>query len=423
MSERSYQKHMNGSLQTDITEILCQCTCPACGYHVAVPFYDGGNQPLATVAWPNSASRAHSMKRLPLAFKRCVDCGHVYNSEFIYANVPYSEKPNLMFNKGEIWSDHLSLVRDRILERLPTSPTVIEIGCGDGHFLLSLAEARPSGRYIGFDPNASVSIGHDQIETYDVLFKPLSHLPEYRPDMIISRHVLEHLMNPLGFIQALAFAADWNGIETSLFIEVPCIDRVFFTGRTNDFFYEHNSNFTTTSFEHMLMRCTDDIELVECGYNDEVVYGFAHIIGKPERARFAREAIAFRDQAINAQAAIKNLLKKLSSSGKKVAVWGGTGKGAAFINYLDMKAERFPLVVDSDPDKAGTFVPGTGQEIRFRDYLLENPVEVILITTQWRARDIVAEITQCGISYEKILVEHQGRLIEYFGDSHPYRED
>src|SRR5258707_14571963 len=74
-------------------------TCPACGHHVAVPFFSG-HQPLATVAWPKSAAEARAMPKLPLDFMRCVDCGHVFNAAFDYAAVPYSEKPNLMFNKG-----------------------------------------------------------------------------------------------------------------------------------------------------------------------------------------------------------------------------------------------------------------------------------------------------------------------------------
>jgi len=78
-------------------------------------------------------------------------------------------------------------------------------------------------------------------------------------------------------------------------------------------------------------------------------------------------------------------------------------------------------VVDSDLDKAGTYVPGSGQEIVYRDILIRFPAEVILIATQWRAADIVAEIERCGISYKTILLEHHGRLVDYFAGEHPYR--
>ena len=78
---------------------ICQSVCPACGFQIAAPFFNGGAQPLATLAWPASHEAARSMPRLPVDFVRCVECGHVYNPAFDYAQVPYSDKPNLMFNQ------------------------------------------------------------------------------------------------------------------------------------------------------------------------------------------------------------------------------------------------------------------------------------------------------------------------------------
>jgi protein O-GlcNAc transferase len=410
----------NGS-PVGLSDILCTSTCPACGHHVAVTFYDGGRQPLATVAWPRSAEEARAMKRLPLSFVRCVDCGHVYNRDFSYAEVPYSEKPNLMFNQGIVWTDHLRHVREVILKRLPAKPVVVEVGCGEGHLLRALAEALPRGRFVGFDPSNAINTGNGAIEARRELFVPERHLTELRPDLIISRHVMEHLMNPLGFIQAIAFVASWEDVETRLLIEVPCIDQVIQTGRTVDFFYEHNSNFTTISLERLLARCASRVELVERGYNGEVVFGLAQFQRQHDQVAFAREAVSFSQFAAQARHNVRADIDALAAGGKSIALWGGTGKAAAFINQFGLDAQRFPLVVDSDADKAGTFVPGTGQEIRFRDWLKQHPVDVILIATQWRAADIVLEIERHGIRCKTVLIEHGGRLIDYFAVEHPYR--
>lgn len=406
---------------TDLKTILQNATCPACGYYAAVTFYDGGHQPLTTLAWPKSSEEAQAMKRLPLSFVRCVDCGHVYNTRFNYDEVPYSDKPNLMYNRGAIWGKHLAQVVERILAYLPDNPAVVEIGCGSGHLLKSLADKCASGRFIGFDPNAAVDNPEGTIEVVQSLFDPVVHLPQYRPDLIISRHVLEHLMNPLGFVQSLAFSANWHGVETQLFIEVPCIDRVFAIARSADFFYEHNSHFTTVSLVRMLNRCATRVELVERGYNDEVVYALARLGAKPEQMTFAREAITFREQTQSARDTICRQLDELYQSGRNVVLWGGTGKGAAFINRYQADCVRFPDVVDSDPEKAGTYVPGTGQEIRLPDVLHQRVPDVIVITTQWRACDIVLEMEQRGIKCKNILLEHHGRLVDYFEDDHPYR--
>lgn len=404
-----------------LNELLRNATCPACGHHVAIAFFDGGKQPLATIAWPESAEKAQSMPRLPLSFVRCVDCGHVFNAEFDYARVPYSDKPNLMFNRAAIWSRHLERMRDLALAWLPERPVVVEIGCGEGLMLRALADARPSGRYIGFDPNAAVDAAGDSVEARHELFDPAAHLAECRPDMVISRHVLEHLMDPLGFLQRLAFSAEWLDVHTRLFLEVPCIDRVFDTGRIADFYYEHNSHFTTQSFTRMLERCAARARRIEHGYDGEVIIGLVELGSDGHAIRLAKQAIAFRNGAVLAKETVGRQLDELQRSGKRVAIWGGTGKSAAFINYYGADAQRFPVVVDSDADKAGTHVPGAGQLIHFRDHLLRNPVDVILIPTQWRARDILDEIGRMRIRYETILIEHKGTLVDYHAGEHPYR--
>ena len=78
-------------------------------------------------------------------------------------------------------------------------------------------------------------------------------------------------------------------------------------------------------------------------------------------------------------------------------------------------------MVDSDPEKVGTFVPGAGQTIELGDILTTAPADVVIIPTQWRAKDIVAEMERKGIRAERVLIEHDGRLTDFFQEPHPYR--
>jgi hypothetical protein len=308
---------------------LREATCPACG--AGATAFDGGGQPLATLAWPASAEEAQAMRRLPLDFVRCVECGHVFNAAFDYRAVPYSDKPNLMFNRAGGWSEHLREVREMILARLGEHPAVVEIGHGQGDLLRALAEARPAGRYVGFDPHGARAARIGPLEFRQALFVPGRHVAELRPDLIVSRHVLEHLSDPLGFVQSVAFAAAWAGLELDLFIEVPCVDRALATGRTVDFYYEHNSHFTTESFTRMLARCSGHVSGVRHGYDGEVIYAFAHLAGEPHHVAHAASARAFRERARGAGETIREQFDALHASGHTVAIWGGTGKSAAFM--------------------------------------------------------------------------------------------
>src|ERR1019366_3563115 len=84
------------------------------------------------------------------------------------------------------------------------------------------------------------------------------------------------------------------------------------------------------------------------------------------------------------------------STGLRIAVWGGTGESAAFLETHGLDAHRIPIVVDSDPGSAGTYVPGTGQMIRFRDWLLDHPVDIILIPCQWRGAGVEGARHEAG---------------------------
>ncbi|MEZ6045332.1 MAG: hypothetical protein R3C11_07060 [Planctomycetaceae bacterium] len=273
---------------------------------------------------------------------------------------------------------------------------------------------RPAtGSLLWFRPNALIETGGGLIEARATYFVPNQHIAELKPDLIISRHVLEHLMNPLGFVQQVAFASSWEKIQTKLYIEVPCIDRVFDINRTIDFYYEHRSHFTSNSLARMLERCSSEVEMIATGYNNEVVMGLASFGTETDAVDIANEAINFSLGAIAAKDRVRQQLSNLQSAGKTIAIWGGTGKAASFINQFDLDEINFPLIVDSDAAKVGTHVPGMGQEIRYRDLLLREPVDVILIATQWRARDIAMEIESAGIKAETVLVEWCGELIDY----------
>ena len=269
--------------------------CPACGDQVAVPLIDEEQQPLATLAWPKSRKEAEQMQRLPLAFVRCTSCGHVYNTKFRYEDVPYSLQPNLMFNRGIGWSKHIEFVCDLLLGYLPAEPCVVEIGCGDGKLLAALAQIRPAGRYIGFDPSVrSAQVG--QVELRGELFVPDRHLSELQPQMLVSRHVLEHMVNPLGFLQSISLSAQLSQTQTLLYTEVPCIDRVFENGRVEDFYYEHNSHFTTESFTRMLHRSNADLQMLVHNYNREVISGIVKFGSASSAADHTAAAGCFREQ-------------------------------------------------------------------------------------------------------------------------------
>lgn len=395
--------------------------CPACHHAASATLFSSQPQTLATIAWPQSTIEAQNLARYSLNWRRCVHCGHVYNATFDYANVPYSQRPNLMFNKGIHWAKVIVELQRQLIDYLPPDSNVIEIGYGDGSFLYGLAQQRSDIQLIGFDPHGAQSDNH-RLLLLPTLFDPEQHLMEWRPALLLARHVLEHFMDPLSFLQRVAFFAAQYKITCVGYFETPCIDNALEYPRTCDFYYEHPSQFTTRSFHRMLSLCGGEILEFGHSYGNEVVRSLIHFGPQPEAIYFSDQAATFAKLTQKSLEIIQRQLAELVQSGQRIAIWGGTGKSAAFMQRYGVDCERFPLVVDSDLDKVGTYVPGTGQRIEFRDMLKTEPVDIILIPPQWRAADIVAEMQREGIIPNQVLIEHNGRLIDFFHQPNPYQK-
>ncbi len=394
---------------------------------MAVAFINAGNQASAIFANFESAQDAINMPKFPHDYVQCPNCSHVWNKCFDYNNIPYSEKPNRMFNTGTIWKGHLAYTRDKLIEYLPNNPTVIDIGCGEGHFVRGIAETlNYQGRFMGFDPtnfsNAN-EIGKG-LEFYAELFFPHIHFAKFQPDAVVIRHVLEHLPNPAAFVESIAFYSSKQNKTCYLFAECPCIDNVFKTNRQTDFFYEHMSHFSTKSFLHLMQRAGNILEISH-GYDKEVIYALVELATKPQILANVKQSEQFfiRSQQNQQQIIheVNALYLNATKQHKKIAVWGGTGKAAHFIHIFGLDKDRFPIIVDSDKSKCGGFVPGSGQKIQFRDILKTNPVQIIIIPTQWRAKDIILEMQRENINYQEIYIEHDGHLINFAQQEHPYK--
>lgn len=386
--------------------------CIACGFHITHEVYHPADHPLSVLHLPKSHAQARDVLKFPMNFRACAYCGHIFNVDFDYYQVPYEEDSNLMYNKAHAWQHYLHELVDELVSRYDArGKTLIDIGCGDGGFLGLVRRKGRDSRCIGFEPGVEAENARKNgLEVYKDYFVPQRDLKRLRPDFLVCRHVIEHLAQPLQFVSDIAYWCNIHAVFPVFLAEVPQIDRAIEQGRINDFLYEHPSNFTRFSFRNMFELAGYEVLDLRSVYGDEVVTAFVRPRRMPRLAAIRSRSETYRAALKDQDRGVRTQLEALRQRGKTVAFWGATGKGSAFLNAFDLFDTSYPVVIDSDYNKTGRFVPRTAQEIRPPEYLSDHPVDVIIITTQWRARDILHEIRGRRIPYEQVLVLVNQRL-------------
>ena len=81
-----------------------------------------------------------------------------------------------------------------------------------------------------------------------------------------------------------------------------------------------------------------------------------------------------------------SLLKKLTSEGKRIAIYGASAKSTTLLNYFGIGRETIAYIVDRAPAKQGHFTPGTHLEIFPPEKLVEDVPDYTLMLS-WNFAD------------------------------------
>lgn len=384
--------------------------CLACKSVYNYPLARWDDMPLSVLGLPRSHEEALGMRGFVLDVRQCAACGHVFHADFHYDHIPYRNGSNLVYNEGESWKAYQDqLAAEWISAYGLTGKRVVEIGCGEGLFLKRMALA--GNHCIGFEPGPDALRAEAAgIECYAEYFQG-SRIYDLDADAIICRHVIEHLADPLDFLEDISIASCEAGVFPLFLAEVPCIEKALEQNRINDFLYEHVSNFTCNSIRVMFERAGFAVLDVRKRFNDEVVTIVARPRVNPGQDEVRSRAMQYRSNVDAQIARARVTLESWKDAGERVALWGGTGKGAALINMVGITRDLVDCVIDSDERKVGGFVPGTGQRILPPQTLVDQPADRILICTNWRARDIEREIREVHGLTSELFVMHNHAIV------------
>ncbi|HVN56634.1 MAG TPA: class I SAM-dependent methyltransferase [Anaerolineaceae bacterium] len=342
----------------------------------------------------------------------CDQCTHIYNRSFQPELVEYSEGYENSLHFSPFFQNYARWLADELITRYDLhGKNLIEIGSGKGDFLRMFCElGRNWG--TGYDPSFPVQgelVEQDgRVRLVKGLFSP--HRLDYPADLVYSRHTLEHLPDPAGFVRLVRESIDNPG-KTVLFLEVPNAPLIFEALSIWDIIYEHFSYFSQVS----LVRLIQENGFQFCSVYETYAGQFLCIEANPDgcaeglgqstneaHVRY-REAISrFADNYQKKLIEWKKCLAALQEEGKKVVVWGAGSKGVSFLNLLK---EDTPIefVVDINPRKTGQYMPASGQQVVAPEFLCAYQPDAVIVMNPNYRDEISARLRALGLTPKLLL--------------------
>lgn len=334
----------------------------------------------------------HFLRRLdeeratyPFDLFYCEDSGLIQLRDVIPAGELYGEYFNLSSSKR---CPHIPRLLGMVAEAIGMRrrPRILEIGCNDGHFLVAL-RAIGYGNLVGVEPahdawEASVNRGITVLNRYfdrEAALKLRTTHPNF--DLVIARHVIEHVSDLEGFFSALTSLLRPSGF---VLLEVPdfgfCMRHLDYTA----LWEQHLNYFSLDTFRLLLAR--HGIELLRHGrarFSGQALIVLGRYTGRriPSSnsylGRHRRLAMNYRDK----WPAFKRLLRGWLSRRRHadaIPLYGAGCRTCSLVNFTGI-ADLIDYFVDDQPKKLGLYMPGSRLPIFSRSKLHDDNVRVCLL--------------------------------------------
>ena len=385
--------------------------CPICTSEHVENFISIEQIPVhCNLLWPDRESAQAALKG-DIVLGYCHSCGHIFNVAFDPTLMEYSQAyENSLHFSPRFQSYAESLAQDLVDRHDLHNKEIVELGSGQGDFLRLLCDLGNNHGW-GFDA-AYVPTETDQQDgrlTFVQDFAWRKYI-DLAPDMIYTRHVLEHIEQPLDFMSTIRQEIGEDR-EALVFFEMPNMAYTLCELAIWDIIYEHCGYFTPQSLTNLFNRAGFDV----LATNDTYEGQFLTIEATPGMP--TNEADAVEDAglpAMNQQVAEfaqefrqkvaqwQTTLQRWASADKRVVAWGAGSKGVTFLNVLNTQ-DQIQYIVDINPRKKGMYVVGTGQEIIDPQFLKQVKPDVIILMNPVYRDEIEQMMVDMGQSAEYVI--------------------
>lgn len=373
--------------------------CRSCGAALEHTFVDLGPSPVS-----NAFRRAADWDRpelfFPLHVYVCTQCWLV--------QLPAIHKPESLFNEDYVyfssfslsWLDHARQYASQMIERFAIGPAdlVVEVASNDGYLLQFFKESGVP--VLGIDPSGNVATVAERERGVPtrVEFFGRATARELKAEgisarLITANNVLAHVPDIQDFVGGFRLLLSPDGITT---FEFPHLLNLIRYSQFDTIYHEHYSYLSLkaveTIFEQHDLRVFDVERLATHGGSLRLYVchhdaAFTEQPGVSALRRYEYDAgidrldiyAQFSQRVQETKRRILQSLIGIKESGKTIVGYGAPAKGNTLLNYCGIRTDFIPYTVDRNPNKQGTFLPGTGIPVLSPDAIEETRPDYVLI--------------------------------------------
>lgn len=384
---------------------MSRANCPICGGTHLKPCLQFQNVPAFANVTAQTQEEALQTACGSLDIVLCQTCGFIFNADFNQELVKYNQNYQAEIGQSAVYKEFLNHVVELVHNAKPLKHgTILEIGCGSGNFLRLLQQRYGSQvSLLGVDPSVQEHTENKIKFCAQEFNKDFIKDQAQDIDLIVSRHMIEHIVDPFKLLCECAESLSNDGI---LYLETPRLDWILEHKAFFDFGYEHCSYFSDSFMLKLLDAANLQIVSVENSFNEQYFSICARKKSVNAKAEFANthgDKLAIAAKISDAEVdrimrGFNTLYQSYEAQANEFqpttdcCIWGCSQKGEIFLNLFDLN--RKCMAVDISPFKQGRFILGTGHQILSPKQLQGRGVNKIIVMNANYLEEIKALVKQ-----------------------------
>lgn len=379
--------------------------CPNCNASSLTIFYEVEKVPVHSVLLMKTLDEAVNYPRGDIRLGFCHHCGFITNAAFDPSVHEYSAQYEGTQSYSSTFSTFNRRMAERLIERYDLrGKEIIEIGCGQGEFLILLCELGEN-HGIGFDPayDNRLPAGFQSKRVDFIADFYSEEYTRYHADFVCCKMTLEHISTTAEFVSRVRRSIG-DRLDTTVFFQVPNATYVLQDVAFWDIYYEHCSYFTASSLRYLFDQCGFEVLDTHTEYDNQYLTIEARPTNKSsgraesniDVAQIWQDVERFTERCRHNLQQWQARLTAYQQSGKRVVLWGGGSKAVAFLTTLNVR-DAVGYAVDINPNKHGTFLAGTGHEVVGPDFLGTYQPDVVIVMNPIYCAEIQQTLQKMGI--------------------------